>query len=713
MRHGRSTPGRPSPADSPSGTGTARGLLAACAVAAALRAAVLWSLHGHPLLQPGFGLDTDLYVELARRVAAGDLLLAPGAYPAAPLYAYVLGGVLAVSGGSLLGARLLQILLGVAAVWLMGDAARRVYGPSAAVPAALLAALCGPLAFNEVLILQSSLDPFLTASALWALARAGGGRSRSSWLGAGVLWAAVVLNRPNALPFAVGVPAALLWRHGPSGGLKPVAAYLLGLALLLAPVAMRNAWATGDVVLVASHGGFNFFVGNNADADGTYGTVAGVTPSSVRQAADARRVAEAALGRPLSDGEVSDYFYQEAWAWIAAAPYEAAALLLQKIRYVLSADEIALNYSFAYYRHDERSALALMPVGPWLLLPLGLVGLVACAPRGDTGYWTWAAFVPVYAISVAIFFVSDRYRLPLLVPLAASSGAMMARALALARAGAWHRLLAGAGAVSVAAALTWWPTGLDDGRQEERTAMAEWLLRQGAVDAGQALVDRIRPDHRQPAMLLFRAGRALQAAGRCEPAIARYRQALDLEPTRAEIRYALGQCLVDAGRAGEAAAHLDAAVRAGVRPDVAPFDLARALAAAGSPGAARAALARLAIPARADTRSFVRAGQLAERLEDVPLAITFYAGVATRPDVDVPVLERLGVLLAMSGRAREAAAVLDRAVSRSPHEPSLHLNLAVALAQDGRLEEARASAGRALRLRPDYPLARALLDTLR
>ena len=713
MRQGRSTPGRPSPADSPSGTGTAGGLLAACAVAAALRAAVLWSLHGHPLLQPGFGLDTDLYVELAGRVAAGDLLLAPGAYPAAPLYAYVLGGVLALSGGSLLAARLLQILLGVAAVWLTGDAARRVYGPSAAVPAALLAALCGPLAFNEVLILQSSLDPFLTASALWALARAGGGRSRASWLGAGALWAAVVLNRPNALPFAVGVPAALLWRHGPSGGLKPVAAYLLGLALLLAPVAMRNAWATGDVVLVASHGGFNFFVGNNADADGTYGTVAGVTPSSVRQAADARRVAEAALGRPLSDGEVSDYFYQEARAWIAAAPYEAAALLLQKIRYVLSADEIALNYSFAYYRHDEQSALALMPAGPWLLLPLGLVGLVACAPRGDTGYWTWAAFVPVYAISVAIFFVSDRYRLPLLVPLAASSGAMMARALALARAGAWHRLLAGAGAVSVAAALTWWPTGLDDGRQEERTAMAEWLLRQGAVDAGQALVDRLRPDHRQPAMLLFRAGRALQAAGRCEPAIARYRQALDLEPTRAEIRYALGQCLVDAGRAGEAAAHLDAAVRAGVRPDVAPFDLARALAAAGSPGAARAALARLAIPARADTRSFVRAGQLAERLEDVPLAITFYAGVATRPDVEVPVLERLGVLLAMSGRAREAAAVLDRAVSRSPHEPSLHLNLAVALAQDGRLEEARASAGRALRLRPDYPQARALLDTLR
>ena len=706
-------PGRFQPAGSPAPNDTARALLVACAVAAALRAAVLWSLHGHPLLQPGFGLDTDLYVALARRVAAGDLLLMPGAYPAAPLYAYVLGAALAVSGGSLLAARLLQVLLGVAAVWLTGDAARRLYGPSAALPAALLAALCGPLAFNEVLILQSSIDPFLIASALWALARAADGRSRAAWLGTGLLWAAVVLNRPNALPFAVGVPAALLWRHGLRGGPRPAGAYLLGLAMLLAPVAMRNFWATGDVVLVASHGGFNFFVGNNADADGTYRSVPGVTPSSVRQAADARRVAETALGRSLSDGEVSGYFYRQAWTWMATAPSRAVALLLNKIRYVLSADEIALNYSFAYYRHDERSALALMPVGPWLLLPLGLVGLVACAPRTGAAYWTWAAFVPVYAVSVAVFFVSDRYRLPLLVPLAVSSGAMVARAMALASAGAWGRLLAGAAAVVLATALTWWPTGLDDGRQEERTAMAEWLLRQGAVEAGQALVDRTRPDHRQPAMLLFRAGRALQAAGRCEPAIARYRQALELEPARAEIRYALGQCLADVGRAGEAAAHLGAAVRAGVRPDVAPFDLARVLAANGSPDAARAALARLAIPAQADTRSFVRAGQLAERLEDLPLAITFYDGVATRPDVDVPVLERLGVLLAMSGRAREAAVVLDRAVSRSPDEPSLHLNLAVALAQDGRVEEARASAGQALRLRPGYAQARALLDTLR
>lgn len=701
----------------------ARGLLAVCAIALALRAVLLWQLHDHPLLQPGFGLDTDLFVELARRVAAGDLVLAPGAYPAAPVYIYFLGGVFALTGGSLLAARAVQILLGVAAVWLVGDTARRWFGPRAAVPAALLAALCGPFAFNEVLVLQSSLDPVLFAVALWLLARtvtkARGhegtkrdqGTPEGAWLGAGVAWAAVALNRPNALPYLAVIAAGIPWLSGRRGW-RPLAAFALGGLLLLGPVALRNRTVTGDLVLIASHGGFNLFVGNNPEADGTYRSVEGVTPSSVRQAADTRRVAESALGRPLTDREVSDYFRDRALDWIGGAPVDALHLLARKLRYVVAADEIALNYSYAYYRHDEATVLPLMPVGPWLLLPLGLVGLVVCAPRRDRAYAVWAAFVPIYALGVAIFFVAERYRLPLLVPLASASGGLIAAAGAAASARQWRRLGAGALAVAAVAALAWWPTGLDDGRGEERTSMAEVLIRRGDATAGQRLVDETLPGHPEPALLLFRAGRALQAAGDRPAAIARYEQALARDPGRAEIRFFLGQCLLDQRRAVEAIPHLDAAVAAGVRRDVAPFDLARALASTGDYDAARRALASLDIPPLADTASFVNAGQMAEGLRDAPLAIRFYAAAVERLDAPVAVVERLGVLLAMGGRAREAIAVLERGVRQSPGAASLHLNLAVALAQEGRFDEARARVAEALRLRPDYPQARALAERL-
>jgi Flp pilus assembly protein TadD len=685
-------------------------LLAIAALGLGLRGILLSQLHDHPLLQPGFGLDTDLYITLAQRVAGGDLALAPGAYPAAPLYIYALGAMLAAGGGSLLAARVVQILLGAVAVWLVGDAARRVFGPAAALPAALLAALCGPFAFNEVLLLQSALDPVLTALALWTLARALEAATARPWLVAGIAWAALAVNRPNALPFLAVIVFALAWsrrRHA----LGPVVALAAGAALVIAPVALRNLAVTGEFVLIAAHGGFNFFVGNNPEADGTYRSVEGVTPSSVRQQADARVVAEEVVGRPLSDGEVSSYFYQRAFDWIASSPADAAALALRKIWYAVSAGEISLNYSYAYYRGDEPTVLRGMPVSAWLLLPLGLVGLVACRRGGE--YWIWAGFVPVYALSVAVFFVSDRYRMPLLVPVAMSSGALLGRLVAFARTGEWLRV-ARVGAVTALVAVgTSWPTGLDDGRGEERTAMAETLIRGGEVTRGQQLADRALPGHREPALMLFRVGRALQARGERRAAIARYEQALSHDPDRAEIRYVLGQCLLDDGRVAEAIPHLDAAVTADVRPDVAPFDLARALASTHEYHAARRALARLRIPDAADITSFAGAGQLAETLGDGALAIRFYARAADRPDATVAMLERLGVLLAMSGRSDEAVTVIERAVVRAPGEASLRLNLAVALAQAGRLQDARAQVGEALRLRPDYPQARALEERLR
>ena len=55
-------------------------LLLVAALGLGLRGILLFQLHDHPLLQPGFGLDTDLYLALAQRVAGGDLALAPGAF---------------------------------------------------------------------------------------------------------------------------------------------------------------------------------------------------------------------------------------------------------------------------------------------------------------------------------------------------------------------------------------------------------------------------------------------------------------------------------------------------------------------------------------------------------------------------------------------------------------------------------------------------------
>ena len=142
-------------------------------------------------------------------------------------------------------------------------------------------------------------------------------------------------------------------------------------------------------------------------------------------------MAEAQVGGKLDDGDVSAYFYGLGWSWIRLHPADALELFARKIRFVFNAGYISLNYSYPFFAYDARTLLALLFVGPWLLLPLGIVGLASGICRWRRGYGArtdyliWLSFVPVYAVAVAVFFVTERYRLPLLVPMCVGGGAML------------------------------------------------------------------------------------------------------------------------------------------------------------------------------------------------------------------------------------------------------------------------------------------------
>ena len=165
---------------------------------------VLVQLWNHPLLQPHGELDTAYYVTLSQRVASEGVLAPIGAFFVSPLYVYFLAAVF-TSGGSLLAAQLVQIALGAAAVGLLFASARHWFGERAALVAAGLAILTGSFTFNEILILQSALDPFLVSWALYTLTRAMAGGGAGAFAAAGASLGLLALNRPNALVFAVAV----------------------------------------------------------------------------------------------------------------------------------------------------------------------------------------------------------------------------------------------------------------------------------------------------------------------------------------------------------------------------------------------------------------------------------------------------------------------------------------------------------------------------
>ena len=672
----------------------------------AVKTAVLLQLRNHPLLAPDAGLDTTAYVQLANKVLDGDLWLGPGLYYVSPLYIYFLAAALALFH-SFTAVRFAQIVLGAAAVAGVFVMTQEWFGRRAAWIAAALAGLTGVFTFYEVLILQSSIDVCLTSLGLSALAL-GLNRGRNTWIAAaGIVLGIQTLNRPNVLLAGLGVCCALLVCRR----LRPALLLAAGLALGVSPAFVRNAVVAHQWSVLSSHGGLNFYIGNSSTATGFYHPVPGIMPTIGGQETDARRVAERAVGHALSDSEVSSYFYGLGRDWILGHPFDAAGLFARKLAYVFNAAHVALPHSYPFYAHDERTLLRFLAVGPWLLIPLGLVGLVLCAPgRHRAAYLAWTAFVPAYAAAVAIFFVAERYRLPLLVPLAAGAGAAIDRAVTLGKRHQYRKLSIGAVTVAMMLLFVNWPLGLDDGRWQEGVRLAQRLVILHRYDEADAWVRRL--ELREPASGATEhdIGAQLLVQREFARAVPHLQRAILRGYDGPTIDYEVGTALLETGDASGAVAHLRRAVDSGLQTEtpLAGLAYARALQATGDRAGTVIALRRLRLP-EDDADAWTRAGRLAVSAHAPEDAEPFFAhAAAIRPD-DAAVRQQHGLNLLVLERIPEAARELEAASRLDPRDPDTLSRLAYCELKLGRVGDARAHASAALALNPGDRLARELL----
>ena len=698
-------------------------LLGMLAAALAVKLIVLAQLGSHPLLQPHGELDTSYYVELARKVAHEGPLAVTEPFFVSPLYVFFLALVFGLSGDSLMVARIAQIVFGTAAVGFLYLTARQWFGERVAGIAAILYVLTGFFTYSEILLLQSALDPFLAACALYFLSRAQVDGRRWLPAAAGISMGLFALNRPNALLYGLAAAmlmAAVSWRR--SAGRTPAskawlaagkpAIYLAGLLVVLAPNALRNYAASGEAILISSHGGLNFFMGNHAGADGTYQSIAGITPSIAGQARDARRAAEVALGRPLSTGDVSTYFYLLAWDWIREHPGEAIKLFARKLAILVNKTNVALNYSFDFYR-QEPTLLRFLLIGPWLLVPLGLIGLFLPSQRaGLPGFWVWASFIPIYGLSVAIFFVSDRYRLPLLVPMCVTSAATIGWLIERCCARRAAQLAAPVLALVPVFAVTSWNLRLNSGLADEQTTKAVWLIEQGEYDQAREYAARIMPRHSHPGMLRYQMGMALAVARRPEDAIAQFRHALEFDETQNAIHLALGQTLASVNRPAEAVPHLTRVYDGGYEQKTSGPLLVWALAISGRTGEAVRRLSSFpdGIASQPETALFL--GSTALEGHDLDQAIRWFRLAVALAPVQAECQFKLGAALLVANRPQEALEPLETAARLDPQNAGTHRNLALAYARCGRFAEALAQGEEALRLDPNDAQLRAFLKTL-
>lgn len=384
-------------------------LLIIFGLAVGLRATYLLQIKDNPFFDHP-RLDALFHDRWAQTVASGDVV-GDKVFFRAPAYPYFLGALYAIFGHNYVVPRVAQQLIGAVGLVLLYLLARRMFGIPVAVVASILCSFYAVLVYFEGELLFESLLVF--ACMVWLLmVRTHEGTSfrRSFFLG--IVYGIICCIRPPFLAIAPFLFLGLAWRYIKSGtrllAVRTILALSLGCLLVILPIAIRNYVVGRDIVLIASQGGINFYIGNNPGANG-HSSMMPESGGASWENRDQTYIVEKALGHAPSPSEESWFWYQRGLQFLIQHPTQYLSLLVKKLYLFWNWYEIPNNQSFSSFTKYS-TLLRILPVGFWMVGPLGLMGMIM-AWRKKREYFS-IAFVILYTSVIVLFFVCDRFRLP-------------------------------------------------------------------------------------------------------------------------------------------------------------------------------------------------------------------------------------------------------------------------------------------------------------
>jgi Tfp pilus assembly protein PilF len=463
----------------------------------------------------------EVYLDDLGVAQANGQAQSEAAYFRAPLYPFFLGAVYSISlADRFFLAYFAQHIMGALVCVLMFCMGTSLGGRKAGIAAGLIAACYGPLIFYEGEILIVTLFLLLNAVALCCLIRGHTVGSRRMLLAGGFALGLAAITRPNILLFA---PAALLWvllakrGAGLRQRLLDGASVIVPVLLLVGAVTLRNYIVSGDVVLVSSQGGINFYHGNRPGADGMPPPVRkGFSSVKYRDSVEtqSRAIIEGQVSQPVSDADVSDAWYDAAHEEVSDSRTAWFGLMLRKFMLFWGHYEIKNNKNY-YFSMQYSRLLRILPLGYGLVVCLAVLGVAAMVPKLKAQAVLLLLYVATFSASVILFFICGRLRLPVVVGLIPIAGVGVVSVPDIIRHRTW-RIVGSAGLAVLAAifvGVDWYSVRSDDYAQEY------WTV-----------------------------GQIYHDAGRYEEAIAALGMSVAHDETLAGVRITLGHCYMQLGR---------------------------------------------------------------------------------------------------------------------------------------------------------------------
>lgn len=657
-----------------------------------------------------------------------------------PAYPYFLAAVYRLTGGSYLGARIVQMALGLANCLLAYLLGMRIFGRGTALVFALLMSVYWVFIFFEGELLATVLLVTLGLLLMLSLKRWPDKFTFGRGLAAGAVLGLFVLTRANALLFAPVVLAWSWWvarRRKDGRRLVPIwLGFALGGIVIVSPATIRNWAVSKDLVLVSTNAGISMYTGNNENATGRYSVIPDLRELGLGEewtCFDYTRLVrgvESLTGRKMKHSEVSSYFVDKSLDFMRANPARTLRLMATKAALFWGPEEVPNNKSMTWEKANS-ATLRYLPGFP-LPVSLGVLGLLWLLPGRrkrpgqDEAVPSVAAvqvemsvlivlFVLIYFLSYLPFFIAGRYRVPVIPFLflfgahglyqtgqlvtSRRYGAVALRLAALAGLyllasihivpydsdeAQWHLLRATcyrlADKFDLAAEECRRAVEIEPNLEKAHRRLADMLFRtRDYRGSAEHYLNAIRLGSDRPEVH-YRLGSIFGMQKQDDRAIGYFREALKLKPDFAEAHYSLANMLKARGLTDEAIDHFKKALEADPDYIEAHHNLATTLLSA-------------------------------QRFDE---ATGHFQRIIELDPNQYRAHNLLGLALYSKGDVDAAMDHYQQAIRLRPDYYQAHYNLANACLSRGRIDEAIAGYRETLKIRPDHAEAqRNLKDVLR
>lgn len=684
---------------------------------------------------PGFAhpiYDPEYNAYWARALSTGDWSVPAGVndpeirttpHGRPPGYPWFLAAVYAVFGVTDYAPRIIQMLIGLANALLLFAIGKRLFGRCTGFMAGLFMALYWVFPYFEGILTYPAVAVFVWLLMFYFLLRWYEEKGWKRAFMSGALLGAFALFRPNGLLIAPALLVWMGWMYRKSGRtwkhtVAVMAVFSAGCIAVLAPAFIRNYLVARDVVFISSYGGINLYVGNHPEASLVEPRIpelmelAGIEhwscfdyPAIVRGLA-ARQGLDS-----IKYSEANRYFYRQAFSFIASNPRLFLRNLGMKTLLLFGPHEIT-NDTVMEYDKQFSQVLGPMPGFPWVFaLFLFGVLLFIVNPSGSLQNnasrvrpfgWLLLLSVFFYSLSVVIYFIAGRYRVPIIPVMLLFSAYGVVQLAHLLKARRW---VAGgvAGLVLVVLIpLTHWNiTGYVPSE-------ATWHLRRAMAYTAQGEEEKAREEYlvaetlgAESSIVYANLGRLHFEQGETRKGLDTYNKGLEKNPNNAVIRNNLGYELYKLGYLDAAIQHLERAVAVNPRFVLARVNLGNALADRGDVDAALTQYKEALRLNPNDPAASYNAARMLFAKGDYTGAADLYRQTLELAPEYALALNNLGYCYAAQGVYEEAIPYYERAIAADPALVLAHNNLANALLAVGKVKQAEQVLSDALRQDPE------------